>query len=138
YIEETAILSKQLQTEIAKRRELEQEIEHIKRGSIAVIKYVKTQQLKAGAPRELKKRLEQEAKARQALEAAVAEQHSVNEHLRKQLEAGLGKLKPDQRELKKRERDLAEREPAFKANQEALGPTSAAERGAPREAQNGR
>ncbi|TLZ87989.1 MAG: hypothetical protein E6K02_02345, partial [Methanobacteriota archaeon] len=32
YIEETANLSKQLQTEIAKRRELEQEIEHIKKG----------------------------------------------------------------------------------------------------------
>ncbi len=133
YIEETAILSKQLQTEIAKRRELEQDIEHIKRGSIAVIKYVKTQQLKAGASPELKKRLEQEAKARQALEAAVAEQHSVNEHLRKQLEAGLGKLKPDQRELKKRELDLAEREAVFKAKQEALGSTSAGESGAPSE-----
>src|SRR5438034_562103 len=46
YIEETATLSKQLQTEIAKRKELEQEIEHIKKGSIAVIKYVKTQQFK--------------------------------------------------------------------------------------------
>src|SRR5439155_1260794 len=133
YIEETAILSKQLQTEIAKRRELEQDIEHIKRGSIAVIKYVKTQQLNAGASPELKKRLEQEAKARQALEAAVAEQHSVNEHLRKQLEAGLGKLKPDQRELKKRELDLAEREAVFKAKQEALGSTSAGESGAPSE-----
>jgi len=63
YIEETANLSKQLQTEIAKRRELEQEIEHIKKGSIAVIKYVKTQQLKAGASPELKKRLDQETKA---------------------------------------------------------------------------
>src|SRR5438876_1226017 len=133
YIEETAILSKQLQTEIAKRRELEQDIEHVKRGSIAVIKYVKTQQLKAGGSPELKNRLEQEAKARQALEAAVAEQHSVNEHLRKQLEAVLGKLKPDQRELKKRELDLAEREAVFKAKQEALGSTSARESGAPSE-----
>ena len=43
YIEETAGLSKQLQTEIAKRKELEQDIEHIKKGSIAVIKYVKSQ-----------------------------------------------------------------------------------------------
>src|SRR3989441_2937364 len=97
YIEETANLSKQLQTEIAKRRELEQEIEHIKKGSIAVIKYVKTQQLKAGASPELKKRLDQETKARQALEADVGEQRSVNEQLRKQLESGLGKMKPDQR-----------------------------------------
>src|SRR5206468_10065817 len=58
YIEETATLSKQLQTEIGKRKELEQEIEHIKKGSIAVIKYVKTQQLKAGTSPEVRKRLE--------------------------------------------------------------------------------
>src|SRR3989441_287074 len=92
YIEETANLSKQLQTEIAKRRELEQDIEHIKKGSIAVIKYVKTQQLKAGASPELKKRLDQETKARQALEADVTEQRSRNEQLRKQLESGIGQM----------------------------------------------
>src|SRR2546430_9999656 len=133
YIEETANLSKQLQTEIAKRRELEQEIEHIKKGSIAVIKYVKTQQLKAGAPPEMKKRLDQETKARQALEADFGEQRSVNEQLRKQLETGLGKLKPDQRELKKRELDLAEREAAFKSKEDRLASIPTGEGGAPSE-----
>src|SRR5205823_6509613 len=68
YIEETATLSKQLQTEIGKRKELEQEIEHIKKGSIAVIKYVKTQQLKAGTSPEVRKRLEQEQKLRGEIE----------------------------------------------------------------------
>src|SRR3989449_4876003 len=81
YIEETANLSKQLQTEIAKRRELEQEIEHIKKGSIAVIKYVKTQQLKAGASPELKKRLEQETKGRQAPQAGVNQPQSLKKPL---------------------------------------------------------
>src|SRR2546426_84046 len=133
YIEETANLSKQLETEIGKRRELEQEIEHIKKGSIAVIKYVKTQQLKAGASPELKKRLDQETKARQALEADVGEQRSVNEQLRKQLEAGLGKMKPDQREVKKRELDLVEREATFKAKEERLASMPAGEGGAPSE-----
>src|SRR2546428_729612 len=133
YIEETANLSKQLQTEIAKRRELEQEIEHIKKGSIAVIKYVKTQQLKAGASPELKKRLDQETKARRALEADVGEQRSVNEQLRKQLESGLGKMKPDQREVKKRELDLVEREATFKAKEERLASMPAGEGGAPSE-----
>src|SRR3989454_466029 len=133
YIEETANLSKQLQTEIAKRRELEQDIEHIKKGSIAVIKYVKTQQLKAGASPELKKRLDQETKARQTLEADVGEQWSVNEQLRKQLESGLGKMKPDQREVKKRELDLVEREATFKAKEERLASMPAGEGGAPSE-----
>ena len=133
YIEETAILSKQLQTEIAKRRELEQDIEHIKKGSIAVIKYVKTQQLKAGLSPELKKRLEQEAKAREALDAQIAEQRSVNEQLRKQVEAGLGKLKPDQRELKKRELALAEREAVLSAKEDRAASASAEGGGAPSE-----
>src|SRR3989442_3676435 len=118
YMEDSANLSKPLQTELAKRKELEQEIEHIKKGSIAVIKYVKTQQLKAGVSPELKKRLEQEAKAREALDAQIAEQRSVNEQLRKQVEAGLGKLKPDQRELKKRELALGEREAGLTAKED--------------------
>src|SRR5437016_10266203 len=133
YIEETANLSKQLQTEIGKRKELEQEIQHIKKGSIAVIKYVKTQQLKAGLSPELKKRLEQEAKAREALDAQIAEQRSVNEQLRKQVEAGLGKLKPDQRELKKRELALAEREAVLTAKEDRAASASAEGGGAPSE-----
>ena len=133
YIEESANLSKQLQTEFAKRKELEQEIQHIKKGSIAVIKYVKTQQLKAGLSPELKKRLEQEAKAREALDAQIAEQRSVNEQLRKQVEAGLGKLKPDQRELKKRELALAEREAVLSAKEDRAASASAEGGGAPSE-----
>jgi len=117
YIEETASLSKQLQTEIAKRKELEQEIEYIKKGSIAVIKYVKSQQLKAGASPELRKKLDQETKARAALEAKVDELNAVREQMRRQIDTGLAKLKPDQRELKKREIDLAEREAALTAKE---------------------
>src|SRR2546425_11364439 len=126
YIEESANLSKQLQTEFAKRKELEQEIEHIKKGSIAVIKYVKTQQLKAGVSPELKKRLEQEVKAREALDAQIAEQRSVNEQLRKQVEAGVGKLKPDQRGLKERGPRLPEREAGLKAKEDRHAVASAA------------
>src|SRR5438876_4846649 len=133
FIEESANLSKQLQTEFAKRKELEQEIQHIKKGSIAVIKYVKTQQLKAGLSPELKKRLEQEAKAREALDAQIAEQRSVNEQLRKQVEAGLGKLKPDQRELKKRELALAEREAVLTAKEDRAASASPEGGGAPSE-----
>jgi KaiC/GvpD/RAD55 family RecA-like ATPase len=133
YIEETANLSKQLQTEIAKRKELEQEIEHIKKGSIAVIKYVKSQQLKASAASpDVKKRLDQADEARQAAEAQLAEIRSVNEQLKKQLESGLAKMKPDQRDLKKREIEVAEREAALRAKEERLA-TAPREGGAPSE-----
>src|SRR6266705_5471132 len=133
YIEETANLSKQLQTEIAKRKELEQESEQIKKGSIAVIKYVKTQQLKAGASTDMNKRLEEEATARHSLESQVAELRFVNEALKKQLETGMAKMKPDQRESKKREADLAEREAALRAKEERLATMRADETGAPSE-----
>src|SRR4030065_196881 len=55
FIEDQAELNKQLQTEISKRKQLEDEMEHLKKGSIAVIKYVKSQQSRIGASPELKK-----------------------------------------------------------------------------------
>jgi len=125
YIEETASLSKQLQTEIAKRKELEQEIEHIKKGSIAVIKYVKAQQLKAGPTADLRRRLEHELAERKRLEAELVQQREIVDGLRKATEAGLGKLKPDERALRKRELDLAEREAALKAQTATLAASAA-------------
>ncbi|TLZ95551.1 MAG: hypothetical protein E6J98_01120, partial [Methanobacteriota archaeon] len=174
YIEETATLSKQLQTEIAKRKELEQEIEHIKKGSIAVIKYVKTQQLKAGTSPEMKKRLEQEQKLeqeiehikkgsiavikyvktqqlkagtspemkkrleqeqklREEIETESAKLRSVNEVLKKQIESGFAKLKPDQRDMKRREADLMEREAALRGKEERIAAIHPDEVNAPTE-----
>src|SRR5213076_3195525 len=133
YIEETATLSKQLQTEIAKRKELEQEIEHIKKGSIAVIKYVKTQQLKAGTSPEMKKRLEQEQKLREEIETESAKLRSVNEVLKKQIESGFAKLKPDQRDMKRREADLIEREAALRGKEERIAAIRPDEVNAPTE-----
>jgi len=130
YIEETAALSKELQTEIAKRKELEQEIEHIKKGSIAVIKYVKAQQLKAGPSGELKKRLEQEINARGKLEGELARMRQVDEEFRKQIEQGLSKLKPDEKELKKRELQIAEREATLAAKESELARAGPVEGGA--------
>src|SRR5207247_12389 len=112
--------SKQLQTEIGKRKELEQEIEHNKKGAIAGIKYVKTQQLKAGVSLDAKKRLEQEQKLREEMETEAAKLRSVNETLKKQIESGFAKLKPDQREMKKQEADLVEREATLRAKEERI------------------
>ncbi len=123
YIEETANLSKQLQTEIAKRKELEEEIEHIKKGSIAVIKYVKGQQLKAGPAADFRKRLDQQVLSQKKLEAEIAELRTVNDALKDKLEIGLAKAKPSERELKKRDIALTEREAALKAK-ESLAPAA--------------
>ncbi len=122
YIEEVAALSKDLQTEIARRKELEQDIEHIKKGSIAVIKYVKGQQLKSGPVADIRKRADQETQARQAIEAEIAELRAVNEALKDKIEVGLAKTKPSERELKKREVELTEREAAFNAREAQAAP----------------
>src|SRR5207249_1525600 len=103
YIEETATLSKQLQTEIGKRKELEQEIEHIKKGSIAVIKYVKTQQLKAGTSPEVKKRII-------SLEGDV-NRYKIEDKVRAQAQAFEGKPKTELGgALTKKEHDVLQRE----------------------------
>ena len=133
YIEETATLSKQLQTEIGKRKELEQEIEHIKKGSIAVIKYVKSQQLKGGTSPDMKKKLDQEEKAREALQGELAEMRSVNDTLKNQIESGFSKMKPDQRDVKKREAQVAEHEALLRAKEERLAKMRPEEGGAPNE-----
>ncbi len=122
YIEEVASLSKDLQTEIARRKELEQEIDHIKKGSIAVIKYVKGQQLKVGPAADLKKQVGREQESRQKLEAENAELKAVNEALKDKIEVGLAKAKPAERELRKRELQLAEREAALTAREGRTGP----------------
>jgi KaiC/GvpD/RAD55 family RecA-like ATPase len=133
YIEETANLSKQVQTELAKRKELEQEIEHIKKGSIAVIKYVKSQQLKGGTSPDMKKKLDEGEKAREALKGQLAELQSVNETLKKQVESGFAKMKPDQRDVKKREAEVAEHEALLRAKEERLATMRPEEGGAPNE-----
>ena len=60
-IEETARLNRDLQAEMRKRKELEEEIVQVKKGSIAVIKYVKAQQMQRGgdAARSIHKRLDE-------------------------------------------------------------------------------
>ncbi len=130
YIEEVAALSKQLETEIARRRELDQEIDHIKKGSIAVIKYVKGQQMKGGPALDLKNRLDEEVDARRQLEAQMAELSAVNEALKDKIEVGLAKMKPSLRELEKRELQLTEREAALSAKERVAPPAALGEGGA--------
>ena len=121
YVEETARLSKELQAEIKARRQLGEEIQHIKKGSIAVIKYVKSQQMKAGASPAVKKRLAEESAARRKLEIELKRTQGVYAVLQTQLESGLAAMRPDERTLKQRELALLEKESTLKAKEEELG-----------------
>lgn len=120
FIEEQAELNKQLQTEISRRKQLEDEMEHLKKGSIAVIKYVKSQQQRGGTSPEMKKRLAEESMRRQQMETEVGRLTHLQEELKKQLDGGLQKLKPDERVLKEKELTLIEKEALLKAKEEQL------------------
>ena len=120
YVEETARVNKELQAEIKQRRQLEEEILHIKKGSIAVIKYVKSQQMKAGASPALKKRLSEETEARKQAEIEHRRAQEALAGLRKQIESGLEKMRPDERAVKKRELALVEKEASLRAKEEEL------------------
>ncbi|HEV8594885.1 MAG TPA: helix-hairpin-helix domain-containing protein [Thermoplasmata archaeon] len=121
YVEETARLNKELQTEIKQRRQLSEEIDHIKKGSIAVIKYMKTQQMKTGASSEVKKKLGIESAARRKLEIDLKKTQEVLASVQKQVEAGLAKMRPDERALKQRELALADKEATLRAKEAELG-----------------
>ena len=120
YIEETAALNKHLQTEIAKRKELEEEIEHIKKGSIAVIKYVKAQQLKSGAAPNLKKKLADEEAKRHQVEVQLQRAQDVVSALKAQIEKNLVGQAPEFRVLKQKELMLAEKEAELRAKEADL------------------
>ncbi|TLZ54544.1 MAG: hypothetical protein E6K17_07755 [Methanobacteriota archaeon] len=128
YIEDSAMLNKQLQTEIAKRKELEEEIDHIKKGSIAVIKYVKAQQLKSGAAPEVKKKLAEESTARRQLEIQLQKNQEITTALKAQVEKNLLGKPVEFRELKNRELALVEKEAALRAKETEV--QDAARRGA--------
>lgn len=120
FIEEQAELNKHLQTEISRRKQLEDEMEHLKKGSIAVIKYVKSQQQRGGSSPEMKKRLAEESMRRQQLETEVSRLTLLQDELKKQLDGGLQNLKPDERAMKEKELTLIEKEAQLRAKEEQL------------------
>jgi len=121
YVEETARLNKELQAEIKRRRQLEDEIDHIKKGSIAVIKYVKSQQMKAGASPEVKRKLAEETATRRGVEIELKKTQEGLSSVQAQVEQGLARMKPDERALKQRELALVEKEATIRAKEEELG-----------------
>lgn len=120
YIEETAELSKQLQIEMARRKEMEEEIEHIKKGSIAVIKYLKAQQLKSGASSDLRQRLQEEATERRKLEAEHRNTLKLLEDLKSRMEERFSSLPDAERQLKQIEARLLEKEAELRSKEEQL------------------
>jgi len=121
-LEDSANLQRQLEAETKKRQALEKEIEHVKKGSIAVIKYVKAQQVRAQSPavQTLQKKLAADAEALRKAETEIKARDEQLRVLKEQLDGKLEELPADVQELKKKELELKELEAKIKATEEGL------------------
>jgi KaiC/GvpD/RAD55 family RecA-like ATPase len=119
-IEESAEISRDLQTEIKKRKDLEEDIEHIKKGTSAVVKYLKSQLLKGGGGGVIKKKLADAELRGSKLEAALQATKDQVETLTGELEKKIDDAPPDIKEVKKKELALIEKEAEVKAKEDEL------------------
>ena len=109
-LEETAKLNKDLHMEIRKRKQLEEEVKQVKKGSLAVVKYVKAQQMQdqGGAAKSLKKKLDEEKNKREKIEVELKTSNDTMAALKLEIEKGLDKLPDDAKDAKKLALDIVE------------------------------
>jgi KaiC/GvpD/RAD55 family RecA-like ATPase len=110
-LREAQELTRQLHDERTRRRELEEELEHVKKGSVAVIKYVRNR----------------EARAR---EEALSSREAEIQELKRQLESarGASNATEAQRLLGERDQQIAELRETLRQAQEQSGTGAGAQR----------
>ncbi len=121
-ISETAELNKQLQGEIKRRKDLEAEVAKVKKGSIAVVKYVKAQQMRI-REEEMKKwksQLKKTSEDEERFKKLVEEKESKLKELEKGLSKKIDNLPDAMKKLKNLEKDLTLKESEIKAKEEEL------------------
>jgi len=119
-IEELAQVKAELEAEKAKLKHLEEELENVKRGSIAVIKYIKSQQGSEVDQSALTDKLASEMANRETLELQIMQLEEVVTALKGQLDTAVSELPPETEELKRREIELAEKNAQLEAMRKQL------------------
>ena len=118
YLEEIAKVNRKLQREVRQRKELESEFDHLKKSSVAVMKYVKTQKEEEGP--EAKRRLVEEKEARRMQEIELEKANNLVERMKAELGGKIAELPKNARALKEVEVQLAEREETLAAKEKEL------------------
>ncbi|MEE9268400.1 MAG: ATPase domain-containing protein [Thermoplasmata archaeon] len=118
YLEEIAKLNRKLQREVRQRKELESEFDHLKKSSVAVMKYVKTQKEEEGP--EAKRRLAEEKEARRIQQIELEKANNLVERLKAEIGGKIAKLPKNARGLKEAEVQLVEREETVAAKEKEL------------------
>jgi len=107
-IEELAKARGDLEAERARNKEFEDELENVKRGSIAVIKFIKSQQGSETDSATLADKLASEMANRETLELRIMQLEEVVSALKRELAVKVGDHPPGDQELKQRELDMVE------------------------------
>lgn len=121
-VEELARTKAELDAERKASAALGEELDNVKRGSIAVIKFIKGQK-GSGAEAEadnLADRLASEMARREKLELQIMEQDEIIKVLKERLEQNISELPPDAKELATIEATLAERGARMEAMERQL------------------
>jgi KaiC/GvpD/RAD55 family RecA-like ATPase len=119
-IEELAKARGDLEMEKSKAKQLEEELENVKRGSIAVIKFIKNQQGSETDQSTLTDKLASEMANRENLELRIMQLEEVNATLKEEVEARIQELPPEAQELKRQETGLAETKAQLEAMKKQL------------------
>ncbi|MEW5748199.1 MAG: ATPase domain-containing protein [Candidatus Thermoplasmatota archaeon] len=126
-VDELAKARAEVEAGKAQRRQLEEELENVKRGSIAVIKFIKKQQASGADAVNLADQLATEMSIRENLELKVMELETLVAGLRDKTEKSIAASPPDVQELRRQEIELTERkakvdalEHQLRAKEEAL------------------
>ena len=119
-IEELARIKTEMEAERSRRVRLEEELENVKRGSIAVIKFIKGQKGTSAEGENLEDRLASEMALRENLELKIMELEGLVSVLKEKTEKGLSELPADQQELRRQEMAVAEKALQLEAMEKQL------------------
>jgi KaiC/GvpD/RAD55 family RecA-like ATPase len=119
-IEELASVRGELEIERNKTKGLNEELENVKRGSIAVIKFIKSQQGSEVDHSTLTDKLASEMANRETLELKIMQLQEVVGTMKEKIEGSISELPADIQELKRREVALTEREAELDAMKKQL------------------
>jgi len=119
-IDELAHIKGEFEAEKAKTKHLGEELENVKRGSIAVIKFIKSQQGTDGDRASVTDRLAAEMANRENLELKIMQLEEALAALKLKLDEGISELPKDAQNYKRQELALVEKQSELEAMKRQL------------------
>jgi len=119
-VDEITKMKTDLEREKRRSSHLEEELENVKRGSIAVIKFIKKQQAAGIEGENLADKLAEEMVAKENLQHKVEELEEVISALKEKVEKGISEMPPEVQELKRKEMEISQREAQLDAMEQQL------------------